>query len=111
MTSDTGEAIRYAAHLKEAKEVFQERKVLFSDQFDHVAWRQVYKALHDVPKMFQIFACKQVFSVSATFDFLNKRKDSPIDSPIYPFCTECNETAGHILLCPEDKSESNYCTA
>ena len=82
MTTDTGSAIRYGAQLQEARAVFEERKVLFPDAFDEVAWRLVHKTLHDVPKMFQIFACKQVFSVSATFDYLYTRRDESCDCPI-----------------------------
>ena len=60
----------------------------------------MHGALHGVPKMFQIFACKQVFSISAAFHFLNKRDESV--SPMCPSCTTCRETAGHILKCGEE---------
>ena len=100
VTTESGDAIRFAAHRKEAKEVFQEQKILDYDAFEEVAWRSVYNALHEVPKMFQIFACKQVFSVSAAFHFLNKRDESV--SPMCPSCRSHRETADHILRCGEE---------
>lgn len=36
--------------------------VLQPDQFKEVEWPAVHKALNDVPRMFQIWACKQVTS-------------------------------------------------
>jgi hypothetical protein len=50
--------------------------------------------------MFQIFAWKQVFDVSATFHFYNKRDSSVC--PMCPSCTIARETAGHILRCGEE---------
>lgn len=100
ITTESGPSIRYAAHRREAKEIFQSQKILDYDAFEEVDWRNVHTALHDVPKMFQIFACKQVFSVSATFHFLNKRDETV--SPICPSCERCRETADHILRCGEE---------
>lgn len=74
VTTESGPVIRFAAQRQEARAVFAERGVLFfGEQFDEVAWRHVYSTLHHVPKMFQIFICKQVFDISATFHFYNKR--------------------------------------
>lgn len=83
--------------------MFEERGVLLPHQFDLVLdWPNVYETLHDVPKMFQIFACKQVFDVSGTNKFLHKRKAAPNNSPICNSCTIHDECAGHILCCPEE---------
>jgi hypothetical protein len=60
----------------------------------------VHSALHHVPKMFQIFACKQIFDISANFHFYNKRDKSI--SPMCPSCTIARKTAGHILRCGEE---------
>ena len=38
--------------------------LLLSDHFQEVAWRQVYDALHEVTRMFQIWACKQVTNIA-----------------------------------------------
>ena len=100
VTTESGALIRYAAHRKEAREVFHDQNILTPEAFDEVAWPEVSRTLHDVPKMFPIFACKQVFSVSATFHFLNKRDESV--SPMCPLCGVCGETAGQILTCGEE---------
>jgi hypothetical protein len=100
VTTESGSSIRFAAHKKEAQQVFHSQKILTAEAFEEVAWPDVFHTLHDVPKMFQIFACKQVFSVSATFHFMNKRDESI--SPMCPSCSVCRETAGHILSCGEE---------
>ena len=100
MTSDTSECIRFAAHRTLAKEFFGgEYKVLFANQFEEVAWRHVYDTLmHEVPKLFALWACKQVMRVAATNAFMHN-----IDkrSKKCPSCTTCDETTAHILQCEE----------
>jgi hypothetical protein len=102
LTSDSGTLIRFEAHRQEARQVLHQQKVLDPAQFDLVAWEYVYKALHDVPKMFAIFACKQVFDISATNYFLAKRDETITNSPLCPCCEQGPETAGHILRCSEE---------
>jgi hypothetical protein len=75
LTTDSGSLIRFEAHHQEARQVFQQQKILNPAQFDLVAWPYVYQALHDVPKMFEIFAYKQVFDISANNYFLGKRNE------------------------------------
>ena len=99
VTTESGPVIRYAAQLQEARAVFHERKVLLGDAFDEVAWKDVHRTLHSVPKMFQIFACKQVFDISATFRNLKKRRERDCD--LCPSCGVTIERCSHILLCPE----------
>lgn len=105
ITTESGPTIRYATQLKEAKSVFHKQKVLLGlgDTFDDVAWKHVHRTLHTVPKMFQFFACKQVFHVSATFDNLRKqsnRAEKP--SAHCPSSGVAKEKGGHILLCSEE---------
>ena len=100
ITTDSGPEIRYAAQLKEARDVFHERGVLSGDIFNEVSWKHVHHTLHTVPKMFQIFACKQVFDISATFYNLKKRGEAETD--MCPSCGGAKERAAHILLCPEE---------
>ncbi|KAL7504280.1 LOW QUALITY PROTEIN: hypothetical protein ACHAXN_001958, partial [Cyclotella atomus] len=103
VTTELGPTARFEAQRQEAKRVFEERGILLLHQFDLVLdWPNVYETLHDVPKMFQIFACKQVFDVSGTNKFLLKRKAAPNNSPICNSCTIHDECAGHILCCPEE---------
>jgi hypothetical protein len=100
VTTESGPDIRFAAQLIEAREVFSERKILSGDAFDQVSWQHVYQVLTSVPKMFEIFACKQVFDISATFGFVHKR--DPSICPLCPSCCTINESSGHILYCGEE---------
>jgi hypothetical protein len=56
VTTESGSSIRFAAHKKEAQQVFHSQKILTAEAFEEVAWPDVFHTLHDVPKMFQIFA-------------------------------------------------------
>ena len=51
--------------------------------------------------MFEIFACKQVFDISANNYFLDKRNDTIADTPLCPCCEQPPETAQHVLRCSE----------
>ena len=56
--SDTGARIRFWDHKKHAEEVFRNQKILLTDQFKEVDWEMIHPALHELPWMFQIWACK-----------------------------------------------------
>ena len=60
MTSDTGESIRFWVHKILAAQTMFQLGILSADAFQEVAWRQVYDTLHSVPRLFQLWACKQV---------------------------------------------------
>ena len=64
--SDTGARIRFWVHKQQAEEVFKNQKILLSDKFKEVDWEMVYLALHELPRMFQIWACKQVMGLAGT---------------------------------------------
>jgi hypothetical protein len=100
VTTESSSLIRFEAHKKEARSIFHERKVLDPLAFDEVAWRHVHRTMHDLPRMFRIFACKQVFGISAVNHFVNKR-DKTV-SPKCPCCLIADETTKHILLCREE---------
>ena len=97
MTSDTGGQIRFAAHRVIAKKVYHALGVLHDHQFEEVDWPHVYDALHGVPRLFQIWACKQVMDIAPTNNFLKwDGRD-----PWCPCCLDCRETTAHILDCEE----------
>jgi len=101
MTSDTGAHIRYAAGRQIARSFFHQTSRMFTDAFDEVDWPQVHRTLNEeVPRLFQVWACKQVMNIAATNKNLSRRhRDGRCDK--CPCCTIHVETASHVLLCPE----------
>jgi hypothetical protein len=101
MTSDTGAHIRYAAGRRIARAFFHQTSRMFTDAFDEIDWPQGHRTLNKkVPRLFQIWACKQVMNIAATNKNLRRRHhDGRSDK--CPCCTIHVETATHILLCPE----------
>ncbi len=71
------------------------------DAFDEVDWPHVHRTLNkEVPRLFQVWACKQVMNIAATNKNLSWRhRDGRCDK--CPCCTIQVETAAHVLLCPE----------
>ena len=100
MSSDTGARIRFWVHKQRAEEVFRNQKILLPDQFKEVDWEMVYSALHELPRMFQIWACKQVMGVAGTNLYQSKYR--PNHDPKYPSCTQCVESCAHVLECQEE---------
>ncbi len=106
MTSDTGD-LRFHAHRILAKEFFttttvQSKKslpLLSAEAFEAIDWPNVYYVLHHVPRLFQLFACKQVTGVAGTNAFVHRYDKSR--NPMCPSCHSCRETTAHILFCHE----------
>lgn len=99
MTSDTGPSLRAWAHKRIARGVFERCKVLVSEQFDLVAWKHVNEALETVPRLFQLWACKQVMGIAAT-NGLRSRWTEGLSEKC-PSCQQRTETSAHVLLCEE----------
>jgi hypothetical protein len=64
VTPDEGEKLRFWVHRQLARVRFHEAKILFANQFNLVDWEMIYTALCRVPRMFQIWACKQVMGIA-----------------------------------------------
>ena len=97
MTSDTGASIRFHAHKRLAQSEFESAGVLSRAQFEKVDWDIVHDALTAVPRLFQVWACKQVWGIAGTNRELSRWSDV---SPLCPSCLQTPETCGHILTCP-----------
>lgn len=109
MTSDTGPALRAWAHKTIARGVFERCKVLTPAQFDLIAWKYVNTALEEVPRMFQLWACKQVMGVAAT-NYLRSRWTEGVSNRC-PSCRRHKETCAHVLFCAEaGRVETLYAT-
>ena len=100
MTSDTGDWVRYWAHRHLARDFFHERKLMFRDSFDEVAWREVYLTLRELPRLFSLWASKQVMNVAGTNANLAKYKKG--HTKRCPSCEKHKETCLHVLTCSEE---------
>ena len=99
MMSDTGSSIRYHTHKHLAREESAVAGVLTVQQFDRVDWEVVHSALMTVPRMLQVWACKQVWGIAATNRELVRWSDT---SPLCPSFGQVPETCSHILHCPHE---------
>ena len=97
MTSDTGPIMRYWAHKQLAQTFFDAEQILFAHQFAEVDWPMVYATLHEVPRMFGVWACKQVMNIAGTNFNQSQYKEG--HNPQCPSCDACNETCAHVLFC------------
>ena len=79
-----------------ARSRFHTADILYGQQFDSVDWEMVHEALNRVPRMFQMWACKQVMNIAPTN---GNRPWEPDLCPLCPSCSQFRETCAHILLC------------
>ena len=94
LTSGSEDTLRYWCHRKLVKEVLSHTK-------EEVEWEAVYKALtSDVPRMFQIWACKQVCGVAGTNEM--QARYTPNHCKKCPSCGVEIETCAHVLTCQEE---------
>jgi hypothetical protein len=66
LTADMGEYMRFWTHRQMAKEKFHDLKILFDREFEYVDWEMIYETLREVPRLFQLWACKQVMGIAGT---------------------------------------------
>ena len=66
MTSNTGDILRFWFRQQLAKELLFKLGILTPLGFKEVAWRLVYDILHEVNRLFQLWACKQVMNIAGT---------------------------------------------
>ena len=100
MTSDTPKLLKFWVHKQLAEQTFYQLGLMSSGHFQEVAWRQVYDALQEVPRMFQIWACKQVTNIAGVNS--NKAVYKANHDPMCPSCNEEEETCRHVLGCDEE---------
>jgi hypothetical protein len=93
--------------MQEAQSLFIKLGTLTTTQYSEIAWKQVYDTLHALPKMFQLFAAKQVFNVSAVLSTLSTLKDYAHLGNKCPSCTLTRKTSKHVLHCREEGRVKN----
>jgi hypothetical protein len=74
------------------------KKNLSNVQFDAIDWTSIHRTLHNLPRLFQIWATKHVLGIAGTMSFLAHQDDR---CRRCPSCNGCVETCSHIAWCPE----------
>ena len=69
VTSQAGAVLGFWAHKANARALFSARRILDPPDFDAVDWDMVHTTLTSVPRLFQVWACKQVMGIAGTFAF------------------------------------------
>jgi hypothetical protein len=93
ITADTGQHLWYWAHRRLAKKLFYQMDIMYSQQFELVDWEMVYLQLNSIPKLFQLWACKQVMGIAGTIEW---------DKTVIRKCPSCMQewdTCAHVLHC------------
>jgi hypothetical protein len=98
LSSETGPLLRFHAHRHLAKGLFHWKKILLQDKFKDVDWESVHRALHSVPRLFQVWASKHVLGIAGMMKFLAHQDGQ---ESTCPSCQACKETCAHIVHCPE----------
>jgi hypothetical protein len=96
ITSDKGNRLRFWIHKQLARSSLHQGNIVLSHQFDRIDWEMVHIALQRVPRMFQIWACKQVSDIAPA------NGNCPWERSICllcPSCAQVPETCAHILFC------------
>ena len=103
LNPSTSDELRFWVHQQIAKEVFVELKLMDAHAFDEVAWREIFKAMHTLPRLFQIWACKQVTDIAGTNkrEYTIKKRKKVFHDPRCPSCASATETCAHVLTCRE----------
>jgi hypothetical protein len=101
MTSGAEESLVFWCNKLLARRTLSDSKVhwLNEEQFDEVYWPACYRALSEVPRMFQLFASKQTLGIAGCN--VNQAYYTPGHDPLCPSCRVVPETCGHILECDE----------
>ncbi len=88
-----GDYVRFWTHQQLARNTFYHLKILYNQEFDYVDWEMVYKKLRKVPRLFQLWASKQVMGIAGTmeWDKTTLRK--------CPSCLSARDTCEHVLFC------------
>jgi hypothetical protein len=98
MTSETGDHIRFWAHLQLAQQYYRDHELLHLKQFDLVDWKSIQRTLHDLPRLFQLWPSKHVLGIAGTMKILAYQDNK---SPLCPNCLEGKKTCKHIARYPE----------
>ena len=83
----------FGAHRHLARERFHQLDILHPVVFDKVDWEMVHITIHEVPRLFQQWACKQVIGIASTMDW------DKTQVRMCPSCLKEWDTCAHVLYC------------
>ncbi len=98
MTSETGDHISFWAHHQLAWQYYRNYKLLSFKQFNLVDWKSIHQTLHNLSRLFQLWAEKHILGIAGMMKFLAYQDNR---SPLCPSCLVCNKTCKHVAWCPE----------
>ena len=64
-----------------------------NQEFDYMDWEMVHEKLQDVPRLFQLWALKQVMGVTGTMEW-----DKTVVRTC-PSCTVARDMCAHVIIC------------
>ena len=64
LTSDATKSLRFRVHKQLEEKTYYQLGPMSPHQFKEIAWKQVYDALCETPRIFGIWACKQVTNIA-----------------------------------------------
>ena len=99
LTSDTGDTLRFWAHSQLARTHYHSKGIILHEQFDETDWWSLQSTLTSLPRLFQLWAAKQVTGLAGMNYKQSIYKDQ--HSPICPSCDVSVETCAHVLHCRE----------
>ncbi len=105
LTSETGDQLRFWAHLQLAREFYADQGILTNNQFDEIDWRSVHHTLHNLPWLFQVWAAKQVLNIAGMMKFLSYQDGQ---CKLCSSCQQHEETCHHVAGCPEVEQKKAF---
>jgi hypothetical protein len=98
LTSKTGDKLWVWVHLQLARICYANQVIMTHRQFDEIDWRSLHRTLHDLQRLFQVWATKHVINIAGTTKFLSYQDGR---CKLCPSCQKCKETCHHVARCPE----------
>ena len=83
-----------------AETVVDKLRLMSPEQFHEVAWRHVHDAVLKMPRMFQIWACRQVTNIAGVNRNLTKYMKDQCSK--CPSCDVEEETCHHVICCNKE---------
>ena len=99
LSGDMSDMIRYWTNRQIARPLFAARSIMDGATFDKVDWYNFWNAMHSTPRLFQVWASKQIMNLAYTNKFRAKFMEGL--SPLCPSCKLVEETCCHVIRCTD----------